>query len=201
MKFLASRTATALAVLAAATLTASPALARDRHYGGWDHHHRHRGGGIDGGDVLAGLLIVGGIAAIATAVSNADNQDRAETPPRSYPGGPDYRVDQSDGYGDAPDYPGDDGRGYDGSSYGGSDYRGDTPQGGAQSQGSFDRAVDACSAELERGDRRIDSVETVGRMGDRFNVQGRLSDGRGYACSVDVDGRIRSAAVDGQAVI
>lgn len=49
-----------------------------RYYRG----HRHRGG-VDGGDILAGALIIGGIAAIASA---ANNNKR-----RSYPRGYDYR--------------------------------------------------------------------------------------------------------------
>lgn len=53
--------------LAAATaaLVAVPASAR----GGWGGHGRHHDG-IDAGDVIAGALIIGGIAAIATAASN-----------------------------------------------------------------------------------------------------------------------------------
>lgn len=187
MKHFASRSALALAALAVGAMSATPALARDRHYGGWGHHH-HRGGGIDGGDVLAGLLIVGGIAAIATAVSNDRDDRRAEPEPRSYPGGPDYGAE-----GDAVD----DGRYADPRDE--SDGYGRQVPGGYRAQGGFDSAVDACSAELERGDRRIDSVDKVGRMGERFNVEGRLSDGRGYACSVDAQGQIRSVAVDGQA--
>lgn len=45
-------------------------------YGGWGgYRHHHHGDGIDGGDVLAGILILGGIAAIATAASN-NSRDR-----------------------------------------------------------------------------------------------------------------------------
>ena len=44
-------------------------------YRGWSqygrYHNRHRGG-IDGGDVLAGVLVLGGIAAIASAASNSN---------------------------------------------------------------------------------------------------------------------------------
>jgi len=39
---------------------------------GRDRHHRDRGG-VDGGDILAGVLILGGIAAIASAASKSDN--------------------------------------------------------------------------------------------------------------------------------
>jgi len=55
---------------------ASPAFARDRH----DH------GGIDTGDVIAGALIIGGIAAIASAASKDRSYDRYD------------RYDRYDGY-------------------------------------------------------------------------------------------------------
>lgn len=45
---------------AMAVTSASPAFARDRHHGD----------GIDAGDVIAGALIIGGIAAIAAAADN-----------------------------------------------------------------------------------------------------------------------------------
>lgn len=43
-----------------------------RYYPYRRHHRRHRG--IDGGDVLAGVLILGGIAAIASAASNKNER-------------------------------------------------------------------------------------------------------------------------------
>ncbi|HUD28526.1 MAG TPA: hypothetical protein VMQ93_06615 [Novosphingobium sp.] len=175
-----------LAALAALSLTATPSLARDR-YGDWNRHHRHRGGdGIDAGSLLAGLLVGGAAVAIATSAgkksSDGRGDDRGDEPaPYRYPGGP---VAGDQGYGDAPvaddrplhDVPGDVG------------------------QGSFGAAVDACSAELERGSQRIDSVDGVRRMGERYSVEGRLQDGRPYACSVDDTGHIRSVAVDGHAM-
>lgn len=65
-------------------------------YPGYGRYHRHRGG-IDGGDVLAGVLVLGGIAAIAAAASNA-NKDR-DYRDRDYRRD-DYRYRQSQ-----PDYP------------------------------------------------------------------------------------------------
>jgi hypothetical protein len=60
---------TALLAAGAATLIAStPAMARDGRWG--------RGDGIDAGDVIAGALIIGGIAAIATAASSNDRNGR-----------------------------------------------------------------------------------------------------------------------------
>ncbi len=46
---------------------------RGRRYG-WRRGHRRHRRGIDGGDVLAGVLILGGIAAIASAASNKNER-------------------------------------------------------------------------------------------------------------------------------
>ena len=54
-----------------------------RWRGGWGGGWRHRDDGISGGDVLAGLLVIGGIAAIAVAASNSDKRKREEA--RDYP--------------------------------------------------------------------------------------------------------------------
>jgi hypothetical protein len=51
-------------------------MARDHRH--WHRWHRDR---VDGGDVLAGALILGGIAAIASAASKKDRQDREAPPP------------------------------------------------------------------------------------------------------------------------
>ena len=51
--------------------------------GGWHHHDD----GISGGDVLAGLLVLGGIAAVAVAASNANKHqhaDRSDYPDSRY---------------------------------------------------------------------------------------------------------------------
>ncbi len=61
---------------AMAATTASPAFARDRD-------------GIGAGEVIAGALIIGGIAAVAAAASN-NNRDRY-----SYGYGSDYRYDRA----------------------------------------------------------------------------------------------------------
>ncbi|SFG34544.1 hypothetical protein SAMN05518801_11823 [Novosphingobium sp. CF614] len=184
MPILRSRAAASLAVLAALAMTATPAMADGRD--GWrgGRHHRHHDNGIDGGDVLAGLLVIGGIAAIASMASkSSDNSDRDEprAEPYGYPGGP---APEDRGYGRAPAEP----------AYAGGDYRDGSRTG-------FYGAVDACTSELERGERRIGSVDSVRRMGERYSVEGQLDDGRGYACSIDDDGRIRSVAVDGHGLI
>lgn len=63
---------------AMAAATASPALARDHN-------------GIDAGDVIAGALVIGGIAAVAAAASNNNRYD--------YDYGYGYGRDYSDRYG------------------------------------------------------------------------------------------------------
>jgi hypothetical protein len=66
---------------------------------------------------------------------------------------------------------------------------------------SIDGAVDACTGEIERGERRIDSVDGVNRNGEGWRVEGRLEDGRTFTCTADADGRVRGATVDGRALI
>lgn len=176
MKIFRTRPAAALAIAAALSLTATPALAR-----GWGH--RHHDNDIDAGDVFAGLLVIGGIAAIASAASKKNKESRE--PDYRYPDGnhrseETYREPLAD-YGDDREDRGD------------RDY-------GWRSNGDLDGAVDSCVGEVERGDRRVDSVDSVNRDGDGWRVEGRASDGRSFSCSVDRDGRIRGAAVDGGAI-
>jgi hypothetical protein len=169
-----SRTAAVLAAAAALSLTATPAMAR-----GW---HRH-GDGIDGGDVVAGLLIFGGIAAIAAAASKSSKDRQARTDDR-YRDSRDYREDdsryvppadeRSDSYRDRPDNNG--------------------PSSNWRSGLSVDGAVDACVGEVEQGSRSIDSVEAVNRDGDGWRVSGRVRGGSDFACSVDGQGRVRSVS-------
>lgn len=181
MKTLRSRSAASLAAAAALSMVATPVMAHDRH--GWHRHYHHDG--IDGGDLLAGLLVVGGIAAIASAASKS-SRDEARDEPSHYPGGPDYARPEEQGYTEVPPVQG---------------RAPDSYPGGPSATDSFDAAVDACSAEIEQGERRIGSVDDVRRMEDRYSVEGRLQDGRGFACSVDGAGQIRSVAVDGHAMI
>ena len=166
-----SRTAGALAAAAALSLTATPAMAR-----GWHHHHD----GLDAGDVFGGLLIVGGVAAIASAVSksNKDRQAREDDRYRDYP---DYR---DDGYRDAPPP----------HAYDDRDDRNDPGRYGPAPALSADGAIDACVDAVEQGRRSIDGVDSVNREGDGWRVSGRDRDGRDFACSVDRDGRIRGVS-------
>ncbi|MDE8651388.1 hypothetical protein [Novosphingobium album (ex Liu et al. 2023)] len=180
MRLSASRPAVALAATAAFAMMASPVLAR-----GWGdgHHHRRHGDGIDGGDVLAGLLILGGIAAIAGAASKSSDDQRDE--PYRYPG-PEAEPAPDDGaYGEAPP---DDRPAY-------------PPSDSWRDAGSLDGAVDRCVDEVERGERRVDTVDSVNREDGGYRVEGHMRDGRGFSCRVDRDGQIRQVAVDGHAII
>lgn len=88
MKFL-SKAGLFVATAATAIATATPAEAQRR----WD---RHRGDGIDAGDVIAGALIIGGIAAIASAASN--DRGRGYRGDRYYDGGYDGYGYYNNGY-------------------------------------------------------------------------------------------------------
>ena len=76
-----TRLAAATAIAAALSLAAAPASAGGRgHHGG----HHDDDWDIDGGDVLAGVLILGGIAAISAIASSGRNREQSYPEP-SYP--------------------------------------------------------------------------------------------------------------------
>ena len=181
-KLFKSRAALVAASLAAVALTATPASARH-----WRHHDR----GINGGDVLAGVLILGGIAAVAAAANNSNSKRDREAQDYRYP---ETRYPSDDQYRDwRAERDADTGyvQGAESEPYGGSDWRG---------AGAIDGAVNACTGEIERGEHRIDSVEGVNRQADGWRIDGRLQDGRAFSCTAGSDGRIRSATVDGRAL-
>ncbi|MDG2003082.1 MAG: hypothetical protein P8J20_07105 [Novosphingobium sp.] len=187
MKIFRSRPAIALAAAAMFTMSASPAMAR----GG----HRHHRGGVDGGDVFAGLLIFGGIAAIAAAASKSNREKREREQDnryrqRDYRSAPDNR--------NAPDYREPPQR-YGDPSQGDSSRR-NSYSGSARAGGSMDGAVDICASEVERGDRQIETVESVSREANGWRVDGRISGGRDYSCIVDHGGQVRRVTVDGRAI-
>jgi hypothetical protein len=72
-----NRLAAASALAAAFSLAATPAMGRGYHHH-WHRWHRDR---VDAGDVIAGAVILGGIAAIASAAGKRDREDRAAVPP------------------------------------------------------------------------------------------------------------------------
>jgi hypothetical protein len=154
-----TRIAATAACAAALSLAASPAMAR-----GWHGGYRHHRGGVDGGDILAGVLILGGIAAVASAASN-NNRDNG-----------DYRYRESYPYPDnRPEYRGS-------SSYSGAGY----------SSGTIDSAVNACVGEVERGQDRVAAVDNASRTTDGWRISGQLDGGSNFNCAIDNDGRIRS---------
>lgn len=175
-----SYSAAALSIAAALSMAATPALARDRGGnwgGGWGRHHDR----IDAGDIFAGVLILGGIAAIASAASSSNKAKRERQrnedyryPDQSYP-----QRDSSTGYGNdnRPSY--------------------DEARGATR---GLDSAVNRCASEIERGDRRIDVIETVARDGDGWRVAGRVTSGGSFACTVDRDGRVSNVNLDGRAL-
>ena len=99
-----------LAVLAAGvSLLATPVAALDlptngraqiatgvADQAGWGDRRRHRGGGIGTGDVLAGVLVIGAIAAIAGS-SNSNSRDNDRRREARYPE-PQYRPDPRANY-------------------------------------------------------------------------------------------------------
>lgn len=175
MAFVFKRSAAVLASAAALSMMATPAMARDWGWGGgWGGgHSRHHDRGIDGGDVLAGILIIGGIAAIASAASKSSKDKRAQEDYR-YPDTPAQR-DRSAGYGE--------------------DSR---PQ--WQEGSGINGAINRCMDEIDRGETRVDSVDGVNREGEGWRVQGRVKGGSNFTCAIDGEGRIRQVSIDGRAM-
>ncbi|MCA1661705.1 MAG: hypothetical protein LC648_05925 [Novosphingobium sp.] len=183
--------ARAAAVLAVSAMIAPPALAtrtvpiaiplsaRPAPLPAWSpaddtaNNHRwrrHRDRGSTVGNVLTGLLVIGGIAAVAKAIDkDQEKRRRDRTQGRDYP----YR----DGpYRDGPyDYRDDRDVARDGS-FGRGDSR------------AADRAVDACAAEAERSGR-VDEIFDVDNVAGEWRVKGDYSDGREFTCTVDRSGR------------
>ncbi len=169
MRKFTSLAAAAAVVITSVGFSAVPAEARSRH-GGWGHRHHDR---VSAGDVLGGLLIIGTIAAIASAASK-DKRERAP----DYRYDPPYRDDQRYEQRDS-DYvpPVDDRRGDDGAAV----YdNGDVQR----------RAADACSwaVEAEMGDdARVDRIDGTEANNGGWYVTGTASrlggEVRSFGCS------------------
>lgn len=133
-----------------------------RHDRRYDRHYdrRHGRNRVDAGDILTGVLILGGIAAVASAATRGNERDR-RYPDNRYPDAryPDNR------------YPAQN-----------STYR-------SADVGGIDRAVSMCVESIER-DTRVESVDSVDRDAAGWRVTGRLYDGAGFSCSIGADGRI-----------
>ena len=181
------------AMIACISLVASPVMAADLPVGQpevqvaptakpWDgqtasdhrryrryrpYRHRNR---VDAGDVLAGVLIIGGIAAIAGAASkDRGEQDR------------DYRYRDRD---------------YRDRDYRYRDYE-DRRSDRYNDTRGLDGAVELCMSEIER-DRRVDRVDEVERDGSGWEVSGRLYDGSEFECRIGSDGRIDRIEYEGR---
>ena len=167
-----SRIAAGLASAAAFCMAASPAMAQSGGgwgggwNGGWGRHDR-----VDAGDVLTGILVIGGIAAIASAIKSKERNRRGER-------GDGYPRARNSGYGN--------------------DYGNDNGQQWQQGSG-IESAVDRCSNEVSRGTGRVQAVESINRDGDGWRVEGRTAAGKSFSCSVDGSGQIRNVQVDGHA--
>lgn len=132
------------AAAAVAVSSASPAVARD-----------HRGG-IDGGDIIAGALVIGGIAAIAAAASNNNDHDY-------------------DRYGYGDDWPNRDWRGRDGWNDG--RYRD-----GYYGRGNPRQAIEQCVRAAERNAARysygradVTDIRDVRNTRWGYEVRGRIA--------------------------
>lgn len=140
-----------------------------RGYGYGRGYRRHRNR-VDAGDVLAGVLIIGGIAAIASAASKNNRNRRADDR--------DYRNDRRyDNRQNNSRY--DDRR---------SDSRSD------RGTGAMDVAINACSNAAERqagNDARVSEIQSVARDGNGWRVEGGLTGSKqsNFLCGA-TDGRV-----------
>ena len=155
-----------LSIMPRAAAAWSPANERYEARRHWKLH-RHNDG-FDGGDVLVGLLVLGGIAAVAGSIDKSGYQQRERRSGGDYPQRPyDYRGD---------DWRGDEQRE--------EDWRGQQPS----SSRAMDRAVEACSAEAARTGR-IDEIYAVDRIDGEWRVRGDYEGGGQFTCTVDSSGR------------
>lgn len=150
-----------VAAIPAASWTPASDVARDHGWGPPPRHHHHDDG-IDGGDLIAGILLIGGIAAIASAASNAHkakeaDQDRYSAPPQppEAESAPQYRAEPN--------------------------AQKDWGEGGDLRQ--LDAAADVCvNAVSRRGE--VDHVYSVDPSGDGYRVAGDFATGETFACAV-----------------
>ena len=173
MKFRASRIASGAAVAAALSLAATPALAE-----GWGGDH-HRGHGDDTGWIVGGIIGIGAIAAIAAAASS--NADRGDPYRERYD--QDYGADNRRYYGSDDD----------------DDRTTSSEPDSERSDGNdnLDALVDRCVALVERGDTRVESVDSTERDSSGWRIAGRVNGNRDFSCAVDSDGRVSEPTIDG----
>lgn len=158
------RTAAAALGAAAFVVTALPVSAHG--YGSY----RYRDRGIDAGDVVAGVVVLGTIAAIANSAKNRDRYERRYPSRERYPEDARYR-----------------GR------YEERDYRSDYRPNYRDADGArgMERAVDMCIDEIEQDRDRVDTVDHAARNAQGWKVAGTMRSGSGFSCEIDNDGRLR----------
>ncbi len=131
---------------------------------GWRGRRGWRGHRRGGSGLLTGILVLGGIAAVASAANNnRRNRDVVivERDSRRYD---DRRYDDRR-----------------------TDDRRSNPR---SSEGSgIDNAVSQCLSEIE-SDVRVDSVDGASRLPQGWVVSGTLFNGSGFTCQIDNNGRI-----------
>ena len=218
-----SRLAAGAAMAATLSLAATPAFAD-----GWGGRHRHHGGD-DAGWIIGGLIGIGAIAAIASSANKNKRErdsryaDREEGyPDRDYDSD---EQDQADGYASGGDHyvPGVEGsystreRDLDGEgdddeagpadadqSYRYGDDGGDAaePSDVRRDEAIDNRsaAVDACTAAVQRDSARVESVVKTTRDGSGWSIAGKIAGGKDFACTIDDDGSVSEATVDGGGV-
>jgi hypothetical protein len=147
----------------AMALSASPAAARDRH-----------DDGIDAGDIIAGALVIGGIAAVASSIGNNNRYDRTY-------GGP-YYGDYNGRY--------DSRYGYDYNRYGNSRQAVQQCVNAAQRSAWGARVTDIRSIDRKRDGYRIKGTVVVNERGGgwgrdyNYRYRGRNYDQGKFSCDV-----------------
>ena len=176
------RIAIAVAGMATAMLPLATEAQARPGWGGGRHWRGDRG--IDGGDVLAGLLIIGGIAAIASAASKSKNRNANRDP--------DNR-DQDVQYRDEPVQSAPER----GDSWG-SNGQGSSGWGSNGGQGGFGQpatrnindAVERCVDEASRSGE-VEEVYDASRNGSGYRVAGTLRGGEAFSCDISAQGSVR----------
>lgn len=137
-----------------------------------ERHRRYRyrrNRGIDAGDVLTGILIIGGIAAITDAARDAERERERRRRDRDY----DYENDRDYRAGE-----------YD------RDYADRREADRYARSVSPSQAAEACLDEVrDLGDAQ--DIDLVRRAGDGWQVEGRMDDGTPYSCAIGADGSVR----------
>ena len=143
----------ALPVAASPAVDAAPVVDIDEAQKAENHRYRryHHRRGPSAGDVLTGVLIIGAVAAVANAAKREDRRDR------------DYR-DRD---------------------YRDRDYRRDARYDDSR---GIDRAVNICVDAVDR-ERRVETVDRVDRTADGWRVQGTITRGDPFLCRIDENGR------------